>query len=111
MNGLINAGTVQGNLLVIRVTEMKEGKSVMSALVRLDGEFASGVGEGLHMLLGCFLVSLDAVVHLEWCCTVHDQRSRHTSIARANQKSASTLRSRRRHVPFVNLLPFDGRSG
>lgn len=104
---LVDARSIQSDLLVISVADVHESEDVVSASLWLNGKFSSRHGEGLGDILRRLLVTLGAVVYLEWRCTVHDERSRDTGIARAGLRSVRSCPNQPDSVPFMDLLPFD----
>lgn len=104
---LVDARPVERDLVVVGITEMSERELVVTALVWLESNFATGTADGLDQLARGLLVLLRLIIYLEGAGTAENERSRDTCVAGASERLRILHTSLENHSPLVDLLPFD----
>jgi hypothetical protein len=107
VDDLFNTRTVEWDLLVIGITEMSERELVVTALIRLESNFATRTSDGLDQVARGLLVLLEVVIHLEGTGTTENERCRDTGVARTSERISMMHVYLRNHPPLVNLLPLN----
>ena len=107
VDNLFNARTVERNLLVIGITEVSEREFVVTALIWLESDFATGTSNSLDQVARGLLVLLGLVIHLEGTGTTKDERCGDTGVAGTSERLSMIHVGLQHHLPLVNLLPLN----
>jgi len=107
VDDLVNTWSIERDLLVVGIAEMSERELVVTALVRLESNFATGTSDGLGQLARGLLVLLRLVIHLEGTGATEDERSRDTGVARTSGRLSIVHIGRQNYSPLEDLLPLN----
>lgn len=111
VDDLFNTWSVERNLLVVGIAEMSERELVVTTLVRLESDFATGTPNGLDQLARGFLVLLRLVIHLEGSGPAENERGRDPGVSRTSERLSMIYIDLQNCSPFVNFLPLNLRAG
>jgi hypothetical protein len=87
MHRLLDAWAVQGNLLVVGITQREECVRVVAAVLRLEAELSPRARDDLDIFTSVLVVALCAVMHLERRRSVQDHRDVDAGVTRTTASS------------------------
>lgn len=75
MYHLVNARALQIDFLIVGVAYLDEFEDIASTAFRLDRDLTTRGSEGFGKLSGRFIVTLYAIINLEWWSAMENERS------------------------------------